>query len=332
MPVEQREIEQGHLSFIVCDQPQDLGRISLDPRHLDQWRTDIELVASCIAKLISTVTLPSVLIPNGLVRLGRTEINGADAACFLARDGSQAIFDHRALREAANPLVLHPGRIEKADIAHLDLAQTISFKDGQLSFDVGAAAKALSNVAPQANENIFRRQGQAWEVRFQGRSVNLRHTLGLGYIAELLPRPRQPLAALELYAGTRTGGEILIERSMEASDQRSRTTLLKAVKGTQAELKRARDGNALGKVDMLEAREKSLQAELTRDFGKSGKVRRHGGPSEKARQNVQKAIQAALVAIGKVHAALGFHLKAAISTGTECVYNPVQTTPWKIIL
>ena len=332
MPVERRETDHVHVPFIFCDKPQDFGRISLDPRHLDQWRTDIELVASCVANLIGTATVPGVLIPNDLVRLGRAEFSGADAGCFLAHDGSDAILTHRALREAANPLVLHIGRIEKTDVAHLELVRAISFKDGRLRFDVGAAAKALSNAAPQAHENIFRRHGQTWELRYQDRSANLRHTLGLGYIAELLPRPRQPVAAIELYAGARTGGEVLVERPIEASDQRSRKTLLKAIEVTQTELEWARANKALGKAGELDARERSLQAERARDFGKSGQARRQGGPSEKARQNVQKAIQAALAATRKAHRALGAHLAGAISTGSECVYKPAQATQWKIIL
>lgn len=330
MPVEQRETGQGHVSFIVCDKPQDLGRISLDHQHLDQWRTDIELVASCVANLMGTATVPRVLIPNGLVRLGRAEINGSDAECFLARDGSDDVFGHRALREVANPLVFHVAPIQSSDVAHLHLGQAISFKDGHLRFVADAAAKALLDAAPQAHENIFRLNGQTWEVQFQGRTTNLRHTHGIGYITELLRRPRGSLTVMELYVGARTGGRELIEAGLEVSDQRSRRTLLTAIERTQVELARARAGKALGRVGELEACEKSLQAEFARDFGKSGQARLQG-PSERSRQNVQKAIRAALAGIMKVHPALGGHLKAAIRTGRDCTYNPAQPTIWKII-
>ena len=331
MPVEQRKTESGYIQFIVCDRPQDLGRIAIDSRHLARWSTDIEMVASCVGNVIGTSTRPKMLIPNGLVQLGHAEINGNDIACFLARDGSDTVLGHPALRGAAHPLVLHFGQIQNCEVAHLDIARAISFRNEQLWFDAGAAAKALMSATPPAHENVFRRHGQMWEARFQGTSVNLAHTLGLRYLAELLGRPRQPISVTSLCAAIQGNGKELVEAGLKASDKRSLADVRKAIETTRAEMARAREEGALGKAAELETREKALRAELTRDFGKTGRSRIQRGASERARQTVQKAIKAAVTRIAKAHPGLGAHLKRAIRTGHECVYNPAQSIQWKII-
>ena len=44
------------------------------------------------------------------------------------------------------------------------------------------------------------REGDYWTVVFAGREFRVRHSKGIGYLAELLSRPGVPLSALELAA------------------------------------------------------------------------------------------------------------------------------------
>src|SRR5262249_4829275 len=146
----------------------------------------------------------------------------------------------------------------------------------------------------------------------------VRHTLGMGYLAELMHRPHQIVDAAKLY------GVVLIEAGLEASDRRSRRDIRKAIDAAGSARTRAKEEGATDVRTIL-------KTALARDFDRVGKPRTQGGSHERARQSVQKAIQVALVAIARASPALGAHLKRAISTGHECGYLPSEPMLWKII-
>jgi 7-cyano-7-deazaguanine synthase in queuosine biosynthesis len=63
-----------------------------------------------------------------------------------------------------------------------------------------SGADAAPAPAPQDGENVFRRSGKVWEVRYRGgKRFYLRPRRGLTYIHALLQRPGSPFGALELY-------------------------------------------------------------------------------------------------------------------------------------
>src|SRR5580704_18071828 len=49
------------------------------------------------------------------------------------------------------------------------------------------------------------REGDYWTVMFDGRELRVRHSKGIGYLAELLSRPGVSVSALELAAGPALG-------------------------------------------------------------------------------------------------------------------------------
>ena len=51
---------------------------------------------------------------------------------------------------------------------------------------------------PTAQQGVFRKEGEYWTVRYNGKAVRLRDTRGLGYLAHLLRHPAAEFHVLDL--------------------------------------------------------------------------------------------------------------------------------------
>jgi hypothetical protein len=139
----------------------------------------------------------------------------------------------------------------------------------------GAGRPARSRTDP-AGGDLFLREGDYWTVVYDGTVLRLRDGKGLRYLAALLQRPGEPIAALDLR--TAIGADALGAPSLHV-----------------------------------------LEAPLD---------------PEHARIAVTKRIKEAIRKIAAHHAALGYHLEAAIRTGVRCAYAPDPARPplWRVEL
>jgi hypothetical protein len=150
--------------------------------------------------------------------------------------------------------------------------------------------------------------------------VPLRALRGFGYLRELLRRPGQPVAALDL-VGAGTGvavesglGDLLDKQALNAYRQRLRDL--------EQELTEAEEWSDIGRLDVIRAERDALLDELSRATGLGGRVRTTGSSQERARVAVKKAISAATDRIATVDAPLARHLQTGIHTGLNCSYEP----------
>jgi len=111
--------------------------------------------------------------------------------------------------------------------------------------------------------------GGLWLVGPEGAAVPLRALRGFGYLRELLRRPGQPVAALDL-AGAGHGvavesglGEVLDTQALKAYRQRLRDL--------EQELSQAEDWSDIGRLDSLHAERDALLDELARATGLGGR-------------------------------------------------------------
>ena len=162
--------------------------------------------------------------------------------------------------------------------------------------------------------------GGLWLIGPEGAAVPLRALRGFGYLRELLRRPGQPVAALDL-AGAGAGaavqsglGDLLDARALKAYRQRLRDL--------DQELTEAEEWSDIGRLDALHAERDALLDELARATGLGGRARTTGSSQERARVAVQKAISAATGRIAAIDGPLGRHLRARIHTGLSCSYEP----------
>ncbi len=161
--------------------------------------------------------------------------------------------------------------------------------------------------------------GGLWLVGPENAAVQLTALRGFSYLRELLRRPGQPVAALDLAgAGTGVGaesslGEVLDHQALQAYRQRLRTL--------DEELGEAQEWSDLGRIDAIRAERDALLAELARATGLNGRVRTSGSSEERARIAVKKAISAAIARIASVDQPLARHFRAAVHTGLHCSYD-----------
>ncbi len=162
--------------------------------------------------------------------------------------------------------------------------------------------------------------GGLWLIGPEGAAVPLRALRGFGYLRELLRRPGQPVAVLDL-AGAGAGaavesglGDLLDAQALKAYRQR--------LCDLEQELTEAEDWSDIGRLDSLRAERDALLHELARATGLGGRARTAGSSQERARVAVQKAISAATGRIATIDGPLGRHLQTRIHTGLNCSYEP----------
>jgi tetratricopeptide (TPR) repeat protein len=196
---------------------------------------------------------------------------------------------------------------------------------------------------PVAGGNVFRHEGDYWSVIFSGRTVRLRDLKGVRHLARLLADPGREFHVLDLVAAE-TGRSARVDRARsedrphslpgdagEVLDTRAKDAYRRRLAEIDDDLEQARatgDGERAAQAD---TERDFLVRELARAFGLSGRSRRAGSASERARAGVTRAIRQAIARIGEHHPQLGEHLSRTVRTGTYCCYAPDPRAPvdWK---
>jgi tetratricopeptide (TPR) repeat protein len=193
-------------------------------------------------------------------------------------------------------------------------------------------------------EASFRREGEFWTIVFAGAQVRLRDSKGLRYLARLLAEQGRDFLALELMStdsgvAEGAGGAQFDPASMGAPgdlgpvlDQQARAELSRRLTALEAELSAAVGPHDGARAEQLQRERDLLARELSAAVGLGGRERRVGGPAERARQSVTKAIKGALERIAREHQELGRHLGSTIRTGFYCRYEPDPRQPpsWRV--
>lgn len=170
------------------------------------------------------------------------------------------------------------------------------------SLQVAALAPALpeaSLTGPGSSSNeapgfVFQKVGAFWAVAFGGTTAHAADFIGMGYIAELLRRPRTPIEADTLVttirANTDTAVDIAEERIVRAGAAMPGIPLTdaKAIKAVKAELAKKqlelKDSQADDETTRATQREISqLQDYLAQVKGHHGRPRTTGGTASRAR-------------------------------------------------
>ncbi|MEU4544594.1 AAA family ATPase [Nonomuraea dietziae] len=180
--------------------------------------------------------------------------------------------------------------------------------------------------------NAFRREGSVWALSFHGRTVHMPDAKGLRDLHTLLSRPGAELPAVQLLAPE--GGEVVVAaRRMggdpvldEEAKARYRSHLTRLDEETERALELGDDRRAAE----LDREREALLSELRLAAGLGGRARRLGDEAERARKTVTARIRDVLRKLDSLHPALAAHLRATVSTGATCRYDPNPTTTWHL--
>lgn len=201
---------------------------------------------------------------------------------------------------------------------------------------------SLSEI-PTAPRNVFRQEGDAWIVTYDGATAHLEDSKGLRYLAFLLQHPGREFHVVDLI--TRVEGSPAPSNSQyRRVSQRERADLSLTVDDS-GDLGSLLDPRAKAEIkDHLDCLAKDLEDTLTRGddaaaeairaeqeaiakylagaIGLRGRDRKVGSNAERARVKVTKVIGRALDRIAGQHPQLRSHLNA-VTRGEFCSYRPM---------
>jgi len=192
------------------------------------------------------------------------------------------------------------------------------------------AALAGRPIAParraSAGRASLRCEGDAWALEFGGRTVRVKGTRGLEYLAELIEHPGVARWAIDL-AGADPGGDAgpLLDGAARAAYERRARELEEELARTD---RRSDPHGAEAILSELDA----IAGELAAAVGLGGRARRAGSAIERARQSVTKALRATIRRIAELDPELGTYLEVTVRTGTACRFDPDLREPveWRV--
>jgi hypothetical protein len=184
---------------------------------------------------------------------------------------------------------------------------------------------------------ILRREGDVWNLQWEGHSLLLRDSKGLRYLAQLLADPGVEIHSLDLVgapapahslARTRAAhdDELHIRGSgddaMAALDDRAKREYRRRLSELREELAQAEDWADPERAVSVREEMESIAHELTAAVGIGGRDRPIGSNAERARVNATRAIRGAISRITEADEELGHHLATTVKTGAFCSYRP----------
>jgi hypothetical protein len=239
---------------------------------------------------------------------------------------------------------VNPTLIELLNEAH-DLKLVVDGIVVPLTIGPGTLASSPADSAP-AQPNQYRLENGIWRIRFNGRFVTRRKSVGLGCTHELLKQPNADISASALWTAQK--GEIVgCKAAKEFADEGykelglrlqsdwgealvpddARRRLRKSLRDMKEELEflRASGEQALAfkKQQEIEKVEEYLGQARFR-----GHDKRSSDASEKARKRVSVGIARAIADLHTEHPALARHLDNSIRTGQNCRYAPETEVQW----
>lgn len=186
-----------------------------------------------------------------------------------------------------------------------------------------------STVDARPVENEFRRAGEVWELSMAGRTVHLPDAKGLRDLHTLISRPGKDISVVELLnpaggavvvAARGLGGDAVLDDEAKARYRRRLAELDEAIDDAVDDAKAMR----------LDQERAALLDELRSAAGLAGRSRKLGDESERARKAVTARIRDTLRKLEAAHPELAEHLRATVSTGLTCVYQPEKKITWRL--
>jgi hypothetical protein len=191
----------------------------------------------------------------------------------------------------------------------------------------GVAPGATSST-PASRTAELAREGKGWVASHAGRSVRLRDTKGLRYLAALVASPGAERHALDLVdqvEGAAPAGGVDRRGLGDAGallDAQARTAYRHRIEQLRAE---ADDALAAGRLETAEACQAELDqlvGQLASAFGLGGRDRRAASAVERARLNVTRALRTAIAGLAEALPEAGRALDRRVRTGLFCTYAP----------
>lgn len=304
---------------------------------------DEPAVATQAAALLSPFAELPVMVSLGVCCLG--SVSRALGLAALAAGDTRSAVTHLERAVAGNRRWAHRPAVA---VCQAELAEALTLRAGAgdlarartLLAEAAAEARAMgldvrartwaglaAALVPSAAPALLRRRGRdGWTLEVDGARMELPDLVGLRYLGELLTRPDEDVAAVDLCDAVTAGSnqDVLDRPALDAYRRRLRD-LDAAVADAEADAD-------LAAAEKLRLERDAVRTELRRSVGLGGRPRAFASGPERARTAVRKAIKRTLDVIGAADPVLGDELRAGIITGHTCRYAPIGAVPrrWKV--
>jgi hypothetical protein len=193
-------------------------------------------------------------------------------------------------------------------------------------------AKPNEQPPPLLADNIFRRKGELWEVRFAGGETNLLYpSKGAAYLHILLSSPNTFLTAADLaWRVSRNRERYALGDAGEVADREALSAYRARADELVEELQEARENNDPGAQERIR-QEMQFLAEQTRAArGLGGRQRKASDDRERVRKAVANAIRRTIQTIAQYDRQLAEHLRGPrLRVGRSLSYTPDRGLRWE---
>lgn len=202
---------------------------------------------------------------------------------------------------------------------------------------------ARTTQGSAAGRGAFRREGDFWEIAFEGERIRLKDAKGLRYIHRLLATPGRDLHVADLVSEggiARVGPD---ERALapagmsvdrgdagEVLDEQARAAYARRIEDLREEIEEATGWGDAERAARATEELDFLSQELAAAYGLGGRARKGADTAERMRKAVGNRIRDTIGRISKHHPGLGRHLSNAIAMGTFCSYRPDREIDWEL--
>ena len=346
--------------FIICNQRDDIGRVTIAPDRLKRWQVDLGRLAGVLSDLLGIDQTPHELICHRLWDLGKVDLESGMSEVFLARgldwtDAEETLGNDLGLKEAVAPLVFTPGRTSHRFLPHASIfsvTRMLRVQKGRLVLDRDGIVRAIpAKSQPDIlTGNVFRKEGDYWTICFEGTTFRLKDSKGLQYIAFLLAHPGQEFHARQILL--EVGGMIpmstdcgpinvderqFVEDGFHVTtlddagpllDERAKKECQQELADLEEELKEAQKFHDFARAEHIEGEKEKIEKALIAAFRANGEPRMGADPNERARKTVFMAITRTFEHIDSVNRDFRLHLKKALTLGSFPSYNPHPPVNW----
>jgi len=230
--------------------------------------------------------------------------------------------------KTAGLLLAFGGRSAAAPVG--DWAQLMRLLETQM--DGHPVQVSLSVHPPVAKEeespNAFRREGDMWTLRFAGRTVYVRDSKGLRYLAHAIAHPEKWLRVTEVFAAVSGCREAAIEGSSgEQLDRQAMNAYRDRIRELHGDLDEAREFHDYGLQERLQMEMDALAEQVISASGLGGRCRERSD-ADRHRVSVTVAIHRAIRNLEDTHPELARHLTTSVQTGRFLTYMPESPVEW----
>ena len=178
--------------------------------------------------------------------------------------------------------------------------------------------------------SVFRRLGQVWVLKYDGKMVLMEDARGLSYLARLLAEPGRIVPAVSLLAAVAGIDPRIASGSLGPGlDDDGMANYRQRYTELQEGLDEAERFNDLGRIDQLKTQLEAFELQLARETGLGGR-RREKTDADRVRRAVSNAVTRAIDSIRDEHLVLGRHLRNSISLGLTFRYDPERDPNWRV--